>query len=76
MTLLYGGLGTIGYWSRGDAITGIVVFDLPDSPQARLAAACILVQVCVGLLNDWLVGWLVGWLAHWQCSCEAARSLQ
>eukprot|EP00195_Chlamydomonas_chlamydogama_P017158 CAMPEP_0202897894 /NCGR_PEP_ID=MMETSP1392-20130828/6545_1 /ASSEMBLY_ACC=CAM_ASM_000868 /TAXON_ID=225041 /ORGANISM="Chlamydomonas chlamydogama, Strain SAG 11-48b" /LENGTH=530 /DNA_ID=CAMNT_0049583659 /DNA_START=191 /DNA_END=1783 /DNA_ORIENTATION=+ len=44
MTLLYGGLGAVGYWSRGSAITGIVIFSLGDSPRTRLASACILVQ--------------------------------
>ncbi len=50
MTCLYGGLGAIGYWSRGDAITGIVIFSLGDTLQARIASALILVQVGVGVL--------------------------
>mmetsp|Transcript_35135 Transcript_35135/g.78203 ORF Transcript_35135/g.78203 Transcript_35135/m.78203 type:complete len:519 (+) Transcript_35135:215-1771(+) len=44
MTVLYGGLGAVGYWSRGDAITGIVIFSLGDTPRSRVASALILVQ--------------------------------
>ena len=44
MSLLYGAVGVVGYWSRGEAITGIVIFSLGDSPRVRIAAALILVQ--------------------------------
>ncbi|GAX75715.1 hypothetical protein CEUSTIGMA_g3158.t1 [Chlamydomonas eustigma] len=44
MGLLYGTVGVIGYWSRGDEIDGIVIFSLGDSPHVRVAAALILVQ--------------------------------
>jgi hypothetical protein len=36
MGLLYGTVGVIGYWSRGDAIDGIVIFSLGDSPQVSM----------------------------------------
>lgn len=45
MGVLYGALGTIGYWSAGSGIKEIVIFSLPESPRQRVAAACILVQV-------------------------------
>ena len=45
MSLLYGGMGATGYWSRGDKISGIVIFSLGDTPQARIASAFILIQV-------------------------------
>ena len=45
MGCLYGGLGAVGYWSRGDSILGIVIFSLGDTPLARFSSACILLQV-------------------------------
>lgn len=62
MAILYGSLGIVGYWSRGDAITGIIIFDLGHSPRVRFAAACILVQACSQYLvnlNVWTHNLLV-----------------
>jgi len=62
MGALYGGLGVIGYWSRGDEVREIVIFSLPESPRARLAAGCILVQAIAQYLinvNVWTHNLLV-----------------
>lgn len=45
MSTLYAGLGAAGYWSKGLNVADIVIFSLGESPLARFAAGCILVQV-------------------------------
>lgn len=51
MTTLYAGLASAGYWSKGLNVSDIVIFSLGDSPIARVAAGCILLQVrCVPVL--------------------------
>lgn len=44
MSSLYASLGAAGYWSKGLGVADIVIFSLGESPAARVAAACILVQ--------------------------------
>lgn len=44
MTSLYVALGAIGYQSKGTNVAEIVIFSLGESPLARFASACILVQ--------------------------------
>ena len=44
MSVLYALLGVIGYWSRGDAIKGMILFSLGNSPRIRVAAGLTLVQ--------------------------------
>ena len=44
MATLYAAVGIVGYWSRGESITGIVIFSLGDSPRIRFAAGLILIQ--------------------------------
>jgi hypothetical protein len=64
MTLMYGSLGTVGYWSRGSGIRSIVIFDLPDSWRARAAASCILLQVVCLLKRHLKMFWLAGRRGH------------
>jgi hypothetical protein len=45
MGSLYASLGAVGYWSKGLNVADIVIFSLGQSPIARVAAACILLQV-------------------------------
>lgn len=52
----YAGLGSAGYWSKGLNVSDIVIFSLGDSPLARLAAGCILIQALAQYLvnlNVW-----------------------
>ena len=51
MATLYASVGVVGYWSRGEAIDGIIIFSLGDSPRVRFAAALILLQA----LSQYLV---------------------
>lgn len=60
-TLLMGGLylavGVVGWWSKGDKITEILIFSLEDTPLVRFAAGCILLQAISQYLinlNVWL----------------------
>jgi hypothetical protein len=45
MSTLYAGLASAGYWSKGGNVADIVIFSLGESPLARVAAGCILIQV-------------------------------
>ena len=57
MALLYLLVGAVGWWSRGDAIKGILIFSLGDSPLVRFASGCILIQAISQYLinlNVWL----------------------
>jgi hypothetical protein len=45
MSALYAGLASAGYWSKGHDVADIVIFSLGESPLARVAAGCILIQV-------------------------------
>lgn len=52
----YAGLGAAGYWSKGLNVADIVIFSLGESPLARLAAGCILIQALAQYLvnlNVW-----------------------
>lgn len=62
MTTLYAGLASAGYWSKGLDVADIVIFSLGDSPLARLAAGCILIQALAQYLvnlNVWTHNLLV-----------------
>lgn len=52
----YAGLASAGYWSKGLNVADIVIFSLGESPLARLAAGCILIQALAQYLvnlNVW-----------------------
>jgi hypothetical protein len=52
----YASLGSAGYWSKGLNVADIVIFSLGESPLARLAAGCILIQALAQYLvnlNVW-----------------------
>ena len=75
MSVIYGAMGVVGYWSRGSAITSIVIFSLGDSPRIRVASAFILVQVgspgVLPLLSSTLPP-LLPWLFFPAFSCARA----
>ncbi|MEW5297296.1 MAG: hypothetical protein WDW36_000513 [Sanguina aurantia] len=56
MGCMYAGLGSVGYWSRGNKITDIIIFSLPAGPISQAAAAAILFQALAQYLvnlNVW-----------------------
>jgi vesicular inhibitory amino acid transporter len=62
MTTLYAGVASAGYWSKGLNVADIVIFSLGESPLARLAAGCILIQALAQYLvnlNVWTHNLLV-----------------
>ena len=57
MGLLYLAVGVVGWWSKGDKITGILIFSLEDTPLVRFASGCILLQAISQYLinlNVWI----------------------
>ncbi|PNH07612.1 hypothetical protein TSOC_005908 [Tetrabaena socialis] len=62
MTALYGGLGAVGYWSKGSSMRGIVVFNMSPGPAAQVAAGLIFLQAVAQYLvnlNVWTHNLLV-----------------
>ncbi|GFR52080.1 hypothetical protein Agub_g14540 [Astrephomene gubernaculifera] len=62
MTVLYGGFGAVGYWSKGASIQGIVIFNMTPGPAAQVAAAFIFLQALAQYLvnlNCWTHNLLV-----------------
>lgn len=62
MTALYGGLGAVGYWSKGSSMSGIVIFNMRPGKPAQVAAALILLQALAQYLvnlNIWTHNLLV-----------------
>ncbi len=47
MTAMYGGLGAVGYGSKGSSIHGIAVFNMTPGRAAQIAAAFIFIQVTI-----------------------------
>jgi hypothetical protein len=66
MSTLYAGLASAGYWSKGRNVADIVIFSLGESPLARVAAGCILIQVCgtFGMLCSSCTAWYRVWPAE------------
>ncbi|KXZ51057.1 hypothetical protein GPECTOR_14g43 [Gonium pectorale] len=62
MTVLYGGFGATGYWSKGASVHGIVIFNMTPGPAARVAACFIFLQALAQYLvnlNVWTHNLLV-----------------